>query len=168
MKGRYLTEGREQKWEDRVSLERKEDFNVDLPWSLFLEEFIRCFWIYGLVGPDSYRKSDVCSVLHLLWAVIFDLWSFDSFIWGSKSLLNTQKWPSQCSGDVDIITFILINGYLTCPESQPDSASGQGKNPGIPTRHHMLSPPAGHPATTWPCGWDRVDGGCFFSLEGSQ
>lgn len=145
-------EGREQEWEDRISSsEQKKDFHVDLPRSLFLE-FIRCFWIYGLVGPDSYRRSDVCSVLHLLWAAIFDLWSLDSFIWGSKSLLNPQKRPSWYFGDVGIITFILLNGSLPYPESQPDSVSGQGKNPGIPTHHHMLCPPAGHPAATWPCG----------------
>ena len=41
----FLFDGKEGAgMEDRISSsERKEDFHVDLPWSLFLEEFIRCF-----------------------------------------------------------------------------------------------------------------------------
>lgn len=50
----------EQEWENRIfSSEPNDDFHVDLPQPLFLEEFVRCFCIYDLGGPDSYRKSDM-------------------------------------------------------------------------------------------------------------
>lgn len=41
-----------------------------------------------------------------------------------------------------MIDLVLMNGYLTHPEPQHDSVPRQGKNPGIPTHHRVLSPPS--------------------------
>lgn len=140
MKGHCLMEGREQEWEGRMSPEQEGGFYAVLPWSLFPEVFKWCFESLGGWAQIPTDKSDVLSAASACSCYVCSL----GFIWGSKDLLNTHKWPAYCFGGVGIITLILINTDFC-----HSLAQGKGRTQG----------------SQLPITQARVDDGCFSSMS---